>query len=293
MVRRGFGRSEGALPFALRGCRDGDYGPMLDQQADDLEAALRALAKRPDVNADQALALGISVGGATALALGARPPDGLRAVINVSGRVRPVQADGSAPVPCKPEDLAPTFARLGERSRVPSLWLYAENDSLFPGDYVRQLHEAYVSKGGPTDFHMFESLGKDGHEMAGTVEGALRWLPALDRFLRANRLPTYDPAPLDAAVAALNLGNSPARLVAARYAGRPTEKVLTVAPASRGLHAKFGGTDLAELERQAIAECAERLKAPCRVLLRNFEVALPPAAAVLIVTVCSVAKRGR
>jgi len=38
------------------------------------------------------------------------------------------------------EDLVPIFASLGERSRLPTLWLYAENDSFFPVDYARQLH---------------------------------------------------------------------------------------------------------------------------------------------------------
>jgi dienelactone hydrolase len=105
------------------------------------------------------IALGASAGGAAVLALAARNPPGLRAVVNVSGGIRPLSPDGGPGVYCKPEDLVPAFAGLGERSRVPSLWLYAENDSLFPADYVRGLHEAYVAKGGRSDFHMFEPIG--------------------------------------------------------------------------------------------------------------------------------------
>ncbi|HEX2724219.1 MAG TPA: alpha/beta fold hydrolase, partial [Beijerinckiaceae bacterium] len=136
VVRRGFGRSGGKQPHALRGCRNGEYAPVLDDQANDLEAALKAVARRPDADVGQVVALGVSVGGATVLNLAARNPPGLRAVINVSGGVRSVPREDGPPVTCKPEDLTPVFASFGERMRVPSLWLYAENDSFFPGDYV-------------------------------------------------------------------------------------------------------------------------------------------------------------
>ena len=210
VVRRGFGRSEGKEPYVLRGCRNGDYSS-LDDQADDLEAAIGAIGRRPDADVGQIIALGLSVGGAAVLNLAARGPAGLRAVVNVSGGVRTLPREGGPPVTCKPEDLVPVFARMGERSRVPSLWLYAENDSFFPGDYVRQLHEAYAGKGGRTAFHMFEPIGDDGHNMFGHVDGMLRWIPALDRFLRAHKLPTYDPAPIEAMVKALALPATRAR----------------------------------------------------------------------------------
>ena len=45
VVRRGFGRSEGKQPYVLRGCRNGDYAT-LDDQADDLEAAIQAIGRR-------------------------------------------------------------------------------------------------------------------------------------------------------------------------------------------------------------------------------------------------------
>jgi dienelactone hydrolase len=271
VVRRGFGRSEGKQPYILRGCRDGDYGAVLDEQADDLEAAMVAIGRRPDADTGQTIALGVSVGGAAVLNLAARNPTGLRAAINVSGGIRTFPREGGPSLTCKPEDLVPLFARMGERTRLPSLWLYAENDSLFPADYARRLHEAYVAGGGRTDFHMFEPIGEDGHAMFVHLGGMLRWIPALDRFLRANKLPTYDPAPIAAAVRELRLA-APVRAVLTRYEGRPTEKALALSRSNRIAFAQFGSADLDDMEAKALAGCEERAKEPCRIFLRNFEV---------------------
>jgi hypothetical protein len=193
----------------------------------------------------------------------------------VSGGIGSIPRELGLPVSCKPEDLVPVFARMGERSRLPSLWLYAENDSYFPAEYVRQLHEAYVAKGGRTDFHMFEPIGADGHHMFGHLDGMLRWIPALDRFLRANKLPTYDPGPIDAAVKELKL-DAPARAVLMRYEGRPTEKALALSKSNRIASAQFGTAEVDEAEAKARAACEERAKEPCRILLRNFEVVKGP-----------------
>ena len=103
----------------------------------------------------------------------------------------------------------------------------------------------------------------------------LRWIPALDRFLRANKLPTYDPAPIDAAAKELSL-NAPNRAVLARYHGRPTEKALAVSQSNKSVSAQYGGSDLQEVEAKARTACEERAKEPCRLFLRNFEVVKDP-----------------
>jgi dienelactone hydrolase len=275
VVRRGFGRSGGKQSYVLRGCRNGEYAPILDDQAKDLEAALKAIARRPDADVNEVVALGVSVGGATVLNLAARNPPGLRAVINVSGGIRSTPREGGPPATCKPEDLTPVFASFGERTRIPSLWLYAENDSFFPGDYVRQLHETYVVKGGRTDFHMFEPIGEDGHMMFSSHDGMLRWIPALDRFLRANKLSTYDPAPIDAAAKELNL-TAAARGVFSRYYGRATEKAMAVSRFKKIPYAQFDGLDLEQIEARALKACEDQAKEPCRIVLRNFEVVKEP-----------------
>jgi dienelactone hydrolase len=269
VIRRGFGRSEGKVRYVLRHCREGDFSLPLGDQTDDLEAAIQAIGRRLDADPSTVLALGASMGGAAVLDLAARQPAGLKAVVNISGGIKSMPRSDGEPASCKAEDLVPLFAGLGERSRLPTLWLYAENDSLFPGDYARQLHEAYVAKGGRTEFHMFDPIGEDGHFMR-HPDGLLRWLPALDGFLRANGLKTYDPGPIAAATKALNLAPG-LREVLRRYEGRPTEKILAISQSRKFLQAQFGGRDLAAVEAKALEECGKRANEPCQVLLRNFE----------------------
>ena len=156
---------------------------------------------------------------------------------------------------------------------MPTLWLYAENDSFFRGDYVRKLHEAYVAKGGRAEFHMFEPIGKDGHDIIANVDGMLHWLPAMDSFLRANQLATYDPAPLVAAVTVLNL-TAPGRRC--RPLSRPPDRegarhvaVQSVRLAHAAGRHRGGGSN-------ALEGCEERAKEPCRIVMRNFEVVKDP-----------------
>jgi pimeloyl-ACP methyl ester carboxylesterase len=274
VVRRGYGRSGGKAAYVLRGCRDGDFGAPLDDQTDDLAAALKVIGQRTDADPSTAIAFGDSAGGAALLNLAARGPEGLKAVVNMSGGVRYLPRPDGQPASCGAEEMIPFFASLGKRSRLPTLWLYAENDKTFPGDYVRRVHEAYVTAGGRTEFHMFDPVGEDGHFMMGHVDGLLRWLPALDRFLRANGLRTYDQAPITAAINGLN--PSPAvRAVARRYEGRATEKALAISRSNKTAHAQFGGTDLAKIEAEALKMCAKVAKEPCRAFLRNFELVTP------------------
>jgi len=274
VVRRGFGRSGGKAAYVLRACRDGDVGTPLDDQTDDLEAALKVIGQRIDADPSTAIAFGASAGGAAVLNLAARSPEGLKAVVNMSGGLRFFPRPDGQPASCDAEVMIPFFAGLGKRSRLPTLWLYAENDTFFPGNYVRRLHEAYVAAGGQTEFHMFDPVGEDGHFMMGHVDGMLRWLPALDRFLRTNGLRTYDPAPITAAISALNPGPE-VRAVARRYEGRATEKALAISRSNKTAHAQFGGTDLAKIEANALEMCAKVAKEPCRPFLRNFELVTP------------------
>src|SRR5207237_8790586 len=89
VMRRGFGGSDG-LPGVSRGgaymsCENGDLARGFDAEADDLDAALKTIAERPDADGSRAIAIGQSLGGGAVLALAARQPAGLLGAVNVSG----------------------------------------------------------------------------------------------------------------------------------------------------------------------------------------------------------------
>ena len=122
VARRGFGKSTGPSPYALQACRRGDYGATFKPQIDDMAAALEAVARRPDADANRVIGFGTSVGGAVMLGLAARAPQGLRAVVNMSGGALSFPAPGAdQSASCWPEHLPPVLAGYGKTSRVPTL----------------------------------------------------------------------------------------------------------------------------------------------------------------------------
>src|SRR4029077_15939690 len=122
-IRRGFGQSDGPMPATVA-CRSTSFVERFNADADDLQGVLDLIARRPDADAERAIAIGVSAGGAAVMALSARNPKNLLGVVNVSGGLR-FQS-------CPKEDmLVEPFKRSGSKSRAPSLWLYAKNDSSF------------------------------------------------------------------------------------------------------------------------------------------------------------------
>src|SRR5580765_555790 len=81
----------------------------------------------PEIDGTRIVSVGQSFGGATSIALAARNPAGLVAAINFAGggggdpRTRPGE-------PCEPFRLAQMFGSYGKSARIPTLWIYAEND---------------------------------------------------------------------------------------------------------------------------------------------------------------------
>ncbi len=126
-VRRGFGVSGGTpgratnAPYAK--CSDADLRRYFAVESEDLERALRVVAERPDADPSRIIALGGSVGGGAVLALAARNPPGLKAVVNFAGGVRLTNAEGG--VICPQDVPIGALASFGSQTRTPTLWVYS------------------------------------------------------------------------------------------------------------------------------------------------------------------------
>src|SRR5262249_6957419 len=210
VVRRGYGRSDGLVGAntaadAFATCQNPDFRRAFDAEADDLDGALRVVAERPDADASRVIALGNSVGGGAVLAFAARQPKGLVAAINISGGAQ-FTADKIGR--CGGDEaLLKAMTAFGASTRVPTFWVYAQNDRLFGPDLVRRMRDAFASAGGKVDLHQLGALtvdGRpvDGHALFSTLSGRAQWLAELDRFLRARALPTWRPADVTAALRA-------------------------------------------------------------------------------------------
>ena len=138
--------------------------------------------QQPWVRKDSMVIEGHSLGGLAALATAALNPPGLRGVVNFSGGTagNPFDAPGRS---CRPEVLADTYRELGRKVRVPSLWLYAQNDAYWGAQAPKLWHAAFWSGGSDSEFVMTAAVeGTDGHHLL--MEGADLWIEHVDAFIR-------------------------------------------------------------------------------------------------------------
>ncbi|MBP2293077.1 CocE/NonD family hydrolase [Azospirillum rugosum] len=183
VMRRGYGGSEGDWAETNGPCKSPDYKTAGEQGADDIRQAIRFLVQQPYVDAKRIISVGVSAGGFATVALTADPPPGLVAAVSFAGG-RGSRADDEV---CAPERLVDAFRAFGRTSRVPMLWVYAENDHFFGPRLARDFHAAFTGAGGRADFVAAPAFGKDGHSLF-SGPGIPQWTPALDRFLAEQKL---------------------------------------------------------------------------------------------------------
>jgi len=189
VVRRGYGASGGKMDKTHYGCDEHAYATMAEENAADLMAVYKVVKNLPQVDGTSVIVTGNSAGGFAALALGAHAPPALKAVINFSGGWHSLFFAGS----CAKSGLVPEFRNLGAATHVPTLWLYAKNDSLFPPKYVALMHDAFTSSGGEVDMPAIGKSGDDGHYLFS--ESMEIWGPLVEGFLERHGLPWQDLGP--------------------------------------------------------------------------------------------------
>src|SRR5262245_27956077 len=181
-LRRGYGETGGAWVENYGTCSNPDYYRAGLTSADDIQAAIGFLRARSDVQGDRVLLIGVSAGGWGSIAAASRNPAGVFAVINVAGG----RGGGQPKVGnCTPWRLIEAAARYGATARIPSLWLYAENDSFFGPDLSRKMFDAYVRAGAKAEYVALPAFGADGHRVFAAVDGRALWVPPVEKFLAA------------------------------------------------------------------------------------------------------------
>ncbi|KAF1043571.1 dienelactone hydrolase family protein [Xylophilus sp.] len=161
-TRIGYGVSGGEDVEDSGRCDDRRYGPPYAAAAQQLLQTLTAVRRRPDAAQDRAVLLGQSFGGAAVLGAAALHPPGVQAVINFAGGGggNPKTSPGR---PCSPQRMERLLASYGQEVRVPSLWLYAENDQYWGPALPHAWFDAYRAAGGRAEFVQFPPQGEDGH----------------------------------------------------------------------------------------------------------------------------------
>ncbi len=262
VMRRGFGQSDGPMAASVS-CATTSFAERFAADADDLQGAMEAAAKRPDADPTRVIAIGVSAGGSAVVALSARNPANLRGVISISGGLRMPD--------CPKEDvLVNAYKEFGATSRVPNLWVYARNDSFFGPDLVERLQSAFLDGGGDVKLVMYEKFGKDGHSLFTAAAGKLQWLMEMDAFLRFHGLPAASRDNVAELMKMLKL-ESRQRGFVDRYLAAPTYKAMVRTADGKHHFTQYGATTLERARDAALKACQDRYKTaePCRVVMEN------------------------
>jgi dienelactone hydrolase len=203
VMRRGYGSSDGGWADGVGSCDNANYVGAGNAGAADLKTTLEFVSHRPDVDPTRMIAVGVSAGGLAAVALTADPPPGLVAAISFAGGRGSIESDRV----CRPDRLIDSFHAYGKSSRIPMLWVYAENDHFFGPALAQKFKSAFADGGGQVDFIAAPAFGNDGHDLFSPL-GIAQWTPYVDAFLRRQNLtprstPLALPQPVIAAPKAL------------------------------------------------------------------------------------------
>lgn len=183
-MRQGFSRSRGVYAFHC------DHERYARRYAGDISAAVRHFVATGEARPDQVLVAGQSNGGFVLLGYAAESAKDAvrpRAVINFAGGFNSNRSD------CNWRAGMIDAARVfGASTRVPALWLYAQDDAIFPPSISQPYFEAYREGHPAAQFKLYPS---GGHGMSNTRSGRQMWGPDVEAFLRQVGLPADLVAP--------------------------------------------------------------------------------------------------
>lgn len=180
-IRVGYGLTGGDDVEDSGTCERKNYPPGFEAAAAQTLAVLDALRDRADVDKRRAVVVGQSYGGTTAITVAASKPVGVQAAINFAG------GGGGGPKthpqnPCSQAALLRLFSDYGKTARMPTLWIYSENDRYFGPHFPRNWFDAFKASGGAGEFALFPAVGDDGHLLFSRAPQL--WQPRVLEFLR-------------------------------------------------------------------------------------------------------------
>jgi dienelactone hydrolase len=179
-LRPGHGETGGLYLEDQGSCDFADYAGSGRRTAISIAATIDYFVAQPFVRKTGIVVIGHSAGGWGALALAAENPPDVSRVVDFSGgrgghnRNRPLNN-------CSPDNLVKAAGEFGRTARVPTLWLYAQNDTYFAPELSKRMHDAFATAGGRGVYDLLPAIGNEGHELMSSA--ATNWSAPLDAFL--------------------------------------------------------------------------------------------------------------
>ena len=149
-----------------------------------VEATINWLVDQPWANTKKLILSGNSVGGLATVLLGSKSLPGVLGYINFAGGIAG-NPDISPGKSCAPDRVQAAYAKWGQSTRTPNLWLYAENDLFWGSDAPKQWHASFATGGSQTKLVTTGPVpGKDGHDLI--FVGQALWSEHVDAFIKTN-----------------------------------------------------------------------------------------------------------
>ena len=109
-------------------------------------------------------------------------PAAVAAIVNFAGG-RGGRDENKPDNNCAPDKLVAAAAEFGAAERVPTLWLYSENDTFFAPELSKRMADAFAGAGGRAEYHLLPPVRGDGHSLIDTAGSEASWQPVLSHFL--------------------------------------------------------------------------------------------------------------
>jgi dienelactone hydrolase len=263
LTRPGNARSNVFL-YAQDRCAPDKVDDLFARGADYLQAVIGSVSQEP--SADPRRIIVVANGGASmdSIALATRHVDGLKAIVNVSGGVYIEN--------CQASDIVRQILSTYRADvSVPTLWLYADNDTLFDKTLVTAERDTYVAAGGRAELWFLHVDGEPGYLLNFSRQGRLAILPHVDSFLAKLGLPAVVDANVDQLVALL--GSERFRDLARQYMSGPSEKALVASNSRRWVGWNFNGPNRDSAIKAALEVCGEHATSEaCHVIMINNDI---------------------
>jgi dienelactone hydrolase len=180
-MMRGFAASGGQ--FYHFGC---DLSATGIANAKDIRSVIRYLAADPRFDTSRVIVAGQSFGGWNTLALGALNVPNVTALINFNGGIESSDCDADS------RSLIAAAGIFGAHTKIPSLWFYGQNDSVFPVSTWRAMYDNYVRAGGNAELVNVGVFMADSHQFLAFPESLPLWVPQIDKFLKQIGMPSTE-----------------------------------------------------------------------------------------------------
>jgi len=265
-LRRGYGESGGPWAENWGSCANPDYASAGRSGARDIAAVAKFMRAQSYVSKARWISVGVSAGGFATLALTADAPPDLAAAISFA----PGRGSTGPDTVCGESRLIAAVADYGRTSRVPVLWVSAENDHFFGPQLVAQLTAAFTKAGGNVTYVPTAPFSDDGHKLFSAVDGMPIWSPIVDHFLQANRLAPRDgliDVPLPNVAAPSNLSSRGRDAFKTYLESGPNKAFAIAADAHFGW--ATGRRTSEQARKDALAFCTAGAPAGCRIVNVN------------------------